>query len=165
MELSFAASTRARYLTLNAPVVRPTLHNPCSHAATAIPPTVNHCETETRAYLIYQNFLCHSKACKGCACGALSWCPDDPCLVCMSSGFASARCVASLCNGLRLSIVTDTKSITSIKLDPALQNCAYLCNMAVDANYRRRGYGNILLDAADDVAKLAGETQIYLHLR
>ncbi|KAA6417718.1 MAG: acyl-N-acyltransferase [Trebouxia sp. A1-2] len=44
-------------------------------------------------------------------------------------------------------------------------NCAYLCNMAVDANYRRRGYGNILLDAADDVAKLAGETQIYLHLR
>lgn len=37
--------------------------------------------------------------------------------------------------------------------------------MAVDANYRRRGYGNILLDAADDVAKLAGETQIYLHLR
>ena len=83
----------------------------------------------------------------------------------MTSGFASARCVASLCNGLRLSIVTDTKSITSIKLDPALQNCAYLCNMAVDGNYRRRGYGNILLDAADDVAKLAGETQIYLHLR
>ncbi|KAL3148589.1 hypothetical protein ABBQ38_014020 [Trebouxia sp. C0009 RCD-2024] len=44
-------------------------------------------------------------------------------------------------------------------------NCAYLCNMAVDANYRRRGYGNILLDAADDMAKIAGEKEIFLHLR
>lgn len=37
--------------------------------------------------------------------------------------------------------------------------------MAVDANYRRRGYGNILLDAADDIAQVAGEKDIYLHLR
>lgn len=44
-------------------------------------------------------------------------------------------------------------------------NCAYLCNMAVDANYRRRGYGNILLDAADDITKIAGEKDIFLHLR
>ena len=47
----------------------------------------------------------------------------------------------------------------------AVQNCAYLCNMAVDANYRRRGYGNILLDAADDITKIAGEKDIFLHLR
>ena len=33
VELSFAASTRARYLTLNAPVVRSALHNPCSHCS------------------------------------------------------------------------------------------------------------------------------------
>ena len=46
-----------------------------------------------------------------------------------------------------------------------LQNCAYLCNMAVDANYRRRGYGNILLDAADEVAQIAGEKDTFLHLR
>lgn len=49
--------------------------------------------------------------------------------------------------------------------DLLLQNCAYLCNMAVDANYRRRGYGNILLDAADEVAQIAGEKDIFLHLR
>lgn len=83
----------------------------------------------------------------------------------MSTGFALARSVASLCNPLRLTIVTGTTCLALCKVEPALQNCAYLCNMAVDANYRRRGYGNILLDAADDVAKLAGETQIYLHLR
>lgn len=47
----------------------------------------------------------------------------------------------------------------------SLQNCAYLCNMAVDARYRRRGYGNILLDAADGVAQIAGEKDIFLHLR
>ena len=46
-----------------------------------------------------------------------------------------------------------------------LQECAYLCNMAVDAEYRRRGYGNILLDAADDIADIAGQRDIYLHLR
>lgn len=46
-----------------------------------------------------------------------------------------------------------------------LQNCAYLANMAVDGNYRRRGYGNILLHAADAVTKIAGEKTIYLHLR
>ena len=37
----------------------------------------------------------------------------------------------------------------------ALQNCAYLCNMAVDADHRRKGYGNILLAAADDIAEIA----------
>lgn len=46
-----------------------------------------------------------------------------------------------------------------------MQNCAYLANMAVDGNYRRRGYGNILLQAADAVTKIAGEKTIYLHLR
>lgn len=46
-----------------------------------------------------------------------------------------------------------------------MQNCAYLANMAVDSDYRRRGYGNILLRAADDVTKIAGWKEIYLHLR
>ena len=55
--------------------------------------------------------------------------------------------------------------ITAELANLAVQNCAYLSNMAVNANYRRRGYGNILLDAADDVARIAGEKQIYLHLR
>ncbi|KAL3148590.1 hypothetical protein ABBQ38_014020 [Trebouxia sp. C0009 RCD-2024] len=91
VELSFAASTRARYLTLNAPVV---------------------------SYM-------HSFA--------------------LDSMFTDGR--------------MDNR-MTSYAV-----NCAYLCNMAVDANYRRRGYGNILLDAADDMAKIAGEKEIFLHLR
>ena len=53
----------------------------------------------------------------------------------------------------------------SIVTTQVVQNCAYLCNMAVDAMYRRKGYGNILLDAADDVARIAGEKDVYLHLR
>ena len=53
----------------------------------------------------------------------------------------------------------------NLALCNAVQNCAYLANMAVDGNYRRRGYGNILLHAADAVTKIAGEKTIYLHLR
>ena len=46
-----------------------------------------------------------------------------------------------------------------------MQDGAYLCNMGVDATYRRRGYGKLLLQAAEQVTREAGFTRMYLHLR
>eukprot|EP00873_Tetraselmis_striata_P033508 jgi/Tetstr1/453772/TSEL_040724.t1 len=43
--------------------------------------------------------------------------------------------------------------------------CAYLCNMAIDPSYRRQGFGTKLLDAAETFVGLAGEDEIYLHVR
>lgn len=45
------------------------------------------------------------------------------------------------------------------------QECAYICNMAVDERFRRRGYGKCLLAAAERVARLGGQRDLYLHLR
>lgn len=47
----------------------------------------------------------------------------------------------------------------------AWQECAYICNMAVDERFRRRGYGAALLAAAESVARLGGQREVYLHLR
>ena len=46
-----------------------------------------------------------------------------------------------------------------------MQECAYICNMAVDPAHRRRGYGLLLLEAAEEVARLGGQRDLYLHLR
>jgi ribosomal protein S18 acetylase RimI-like enzyme len=40
-----------------------------------------------------------------------------------------------------------------------------MCNMAVDPAYRRRGIAQQLLCALEELARLAGEPNIYLHLR
>lgn len=45
------------------------------------------------------------------------------------------------------------------------QECAYVCNMAVAPEHRRRGYGLLLLEAAEEVARLGGQRDVYLHLR
>lgn len=37
--------------------------------------------------------------------------------------------------------------------------------MAVDEQYRRRGFGSKLLQAAEELVKLVGENCAYLHLR
>lgn len=70
---------------------------------------------------------------------------------------------AILVGTVELSFTQSTRASYLTLNAPA--ECAYLCNMAVDAEYRRRGYGNILLDAADDIADIAGQRDIYLHLR
>ena len=46
-----------------------------------------------------------------------------------------------------------------------VQECAYVCNMAVNPEYRRRGYGLLLLEAAEEIARLGGQRDLYLHLR
>lgn len=46
-----------------------------------------------------------------------------------------------------------------------MQECAYVCNMAVNPEYRRRGYGLLLLEAAEEIARLGGQRDLYLHLR
>ena len=46
-----------------------------------------------------------------------------------------------------------------------MQECAYVCNMAVDADHRRQGYGLLLLEAVEELARLGGQRDLYLHLR
>ncbi|KAK9838283.1 hypothetical protein WJX81_002285 [Elliptochloris bilobata] len=60
-----------------------------------------------------------------------------------------------------LAASTRTRSLTLNAPD----DCAYICNMAVDERFRRRGYGAALLDAAERVARLGGQRDLYLHLR
>ena len=43
--------------------------------------------------------------------------------------------------------------------------CAYLCNMAVHPEHRRRGIARLLLQSAEDLAAIAQESEMYLHLR
>ena len=45
------------------------------------------------------------------------------------------------------------------------QECAYVCNMAVDPDHRRQGYGLLLLEAVEEIARLGGQRDLYLHLR
>ena len=37
--------------------------------------------------------------------------------------------------------------------------------MAVDPGHRRQGYGLLLLEAAEEIARLGGQRDLYLHLR
>ncbi len=46
-----------------------------------------------------------------------------------------------------------------------VQECAYVCNMAVKPEFRRKGYGLLLLEAAEEIARLGGQRDLYLHLR
>lgn len=41
----------------------------------------------------------------------------------------------------------------------------YLCNMAIDKNHRRQGYGSLLLEAAEELVHAVGEDSVYLHVR
>ncbi|CAL5227490.1 g10471 [Coccomyxa viridis] len=47
----------------------------------------------------------------------------------------------------------------------APEECAYVCNMAVDPDHRRQGYGLLLLEAVEEIARLGGQRDLYLHLR
>ena len=46
-----------------------------------------------------------------------------------------------------------------------LQDHGYLSNMAVATNYRRRGYGKLLLEAAETACTLSGHQDLFLLLR
>ena len=56
---------------------------------------------------------------------------------------------------------TRTRSLT---LNPP-DDAAYLCNMAVHPSLRGRGVGRALLAAAADAARVAGASDLFLHLR
>lgn len=46
-----------------------------------------------------------------------------------------------------------------------IQDGVYLCNMAVDENYKRKGYGMRMLAAAEALVEMAGSRRIWLHVR
>jgi GNAT superfamily N-acetyltransferase len=56
---------------------------------------------------------------------------------------------------------TRTKHLT---LNPP-QDMPYLCNMAVQPEQRGKGYGRLLLDAAEQLILSTGYTCVYLHVR
>jgi len=45
------------------------------------------------------------------------------------------------------------------------KDCAYLCNMAVAEPMRGRGFGAHLLAAAEEFARVAGRSEVFLHVR
>ena len=59
---------------------------------------------------------------------------------------------------------TDASRTRHLTLNPPSAS-AYLCNMAVAAAYRRRGYGMAILRAADALTDMLGYPETYLHLR
>ncbi|KAF8062040.1 hypothetical protein HT031_004300 [Scenedesmus sp. PABB004] len=65
-----------------------------------------------------------------------------------------ARTVAHLVGVAEVSFAASTRS-TYLTLNPPAR-CAYLCNMAVDAGWRRRGVASTLIAAVEDVCCLAG---------
>lgn len=46
-----------------------------------------------------------------------------------------------------------------------IQDCGYLCNMAVAEDYQRRGFGMALLRALERTAEIVRQPDVYLHLR
>ncbi len=46
-----------------------------------------------------------------------------------------------------------------------LQDRPYLCNMAVAPERRGRGYGTLLMRAAEELVTYMGERELYLHVR
>lgn len=48
---------------------------------------------------------------------------------------------------------------------PPPENAAYLCNIAVDPTFRRKGYARTMLAACEKIASSKGFTELYLHLR
>ena len=46
-----------------------------------------------------------------------------------------------------------------------LQSAAYLQNVAVTPNSRRRGFGRVMVRAAESAAAVAGRPDMYLHAR
>ena len=46
-----------------------------------------------------------------------------------------------------------------------LQDGAYLCNMAVDEKHQRKGYGSLMLAAAEDLVEVADFRRVWLHVR
>ena len=50
-----------------------------------------------------------------------------------------------------------SSSVGVVVIHVLLQNCAYLCNMAVAPEWRRRGIASLLLEAAEEVSRATGE--------
>lgn len=62
-----------------------------------------------------------------------------------------------------ISMAPSTRS-TYLTLNPP-KDCAYLCNMTVAPPFRRKGAAMEIVDAAEDIGRIGGESEMYLHLR
>ncbi|WIA38314.1 hypothetical protein OEZ86_001653 [Tetradesmus obliquus] len=73
------------------------------------------------------------------------------------------RVVQQLVGVAEVSFSESTRS-AYLTLNPP-RKCAYLCNMAVSNECRRKGVASHLIAAIEDMCNLAGERDVYLHLR
>lgn len=69
----------------------------------------------------------------------------------------------SLVGSVEVSCSASTRS-RYLTLNPPEEH-GYLSNMAVAHKYRRRGYGRLLLEAAEQTCNLSGHRDLFLHLR
>ncbi len=102
---------------------------------------------------IHAHALPHPQCPRG---AAHAWRPHRPFEVSDTIMLPRASCEESI-EGISVYLTARSKRL--------LQECAYLCNMAVDPGHRRQGYGLLLLEAAEEIARLGGQRDLYLHLR
>ena len=71
---------------------------------------------------------------------------------------------ATLVATVEISFTESTRSKDVAGLNPPPER-QYMCNMAVSKAVRRKGYGDLLLGAVEDLVRRVGDNCIYLHLR
>ncbi len=123
-ELSFSASVRTKFLTLNAPEVRLTAKSPCGMRASHV------LGLPTCLCARNQTVFHSSSALTSLVCAGSTSCLDD-----------------------------------KLQWILLIQDCGYLCNMAVAEDYQRRGFGMALLRALEHTSEIVRQPDIYLHLR
>jgi len=103
----------------------------------------------------------------------LSWPPDGLCLVAMYTPDVPDRIpkIDALEDGSRLAAVITVSFSPSTRevfsrptIQPPDEEC-YLCNMAVNPDYQRRGIARKLLAACEVLAKQRGKSELYLHVK
>jgi ribosomal protein S18 acetylase RimI-like enzyme len=79
------------------------------------------------------------------------------------AGGASSSHAQTLVGTVEVSFHPSTRS-AHLTLNPP-SDMPYLCNMAVQQEFRGQGYGSLLLDAAEEVVLSTGYKSLYLHVR
>jgi ribosomal protein S18 acetylase RimI-like enzyme len=87
--------------------------------------------------------------------------PKSVILVARLSASGNADC--QVIGAVEVSFSESTRS-KNVTLNPPSDR-PYLCNMAIEAEHRRRGYGRALLEAAERLIVHMGESCVYLHAR
>ena len=61
-----------------------------------------------------------------------------------------------------LIMTSSGEGICSVSIDENIRSCACIYNLSVEEKYRRKGYGNMLLEEAEKVAQMLGASIVSL---